>query len=76
MNFHEQLPITIVSALFAGLRFTHATFYILLAYCAGRLAYNIGYMKSPDKRVVGAIVQDICVVSLIVMAFMAIWKLI
>ena len=76
LNFHEQLPIVIISALLAGLRFTHLTFYLLIAYCVGRMAYNIGYMQSPNKRVVGAIIQDIAVLSLIVMSFMALYKLI
>ena len=59
----------------AGLRFPMPTFYIQVAYCIARIAYNIGYMFSPNKRVVGAIVMDVAVLSLIVMAYMTLTKL-
>ena len=75
LNFLEQLPIILISGLISGMRFTMLTFYIQLGYCVGRMIYNMGYMIGPSKRVVGAIMMDIAVVALFVMAYMTLYKL-
>ena len=69
LNFLEQLPIVFVCGLIAGIQYPKYTFLLDVAYCISRLVYAFGYMAHPDKRVVGAIAQDIVVLAMIVLAY-------
>ena len=75
MNFLEQLPVVLVAALVGGIKFKAYTFYNCLFYSFSRVLYNIGYMKGPDKRLIGALLQDLSVLGFLVMAYMSAWEM-
>ena len=75
MNFLEQLPLVLIASAISGLRFPMESFYMLIGYCVARIAYNIGYTVSPNKRLIGALSMDLLVLAFIIMAYMALAKL-
>ena len=75
LNFLEQLPIVIVGALISGIEYPLWTFYLCVGYSIARVMYNIGYMRHPKGRVVGAILQDLAVLGFIGLGYSSAYKL-
>ena len=69
LNFLEQLPIIMVSALISGIGYPKETFYLCLTYCIARLMYSFGYMQSPKMREPGAILQDLVLFGFLGLAY-------
>ena len=76
LNFFEQLPIVLICTVISGMQYPLYTFYAQVLYCIARLMYGFGYMTSPKARVPGALLCDVALLGLIVMAYRVVYNLI
>lgn len=51
------------------------TAYFGFAYFIGRLMYSVGYVKSPNYRIIGALVLDVSFIGAFIAAMFAVFEL-
>lgn len=71
-NYVENMPVVLTCVPIAGLKFEYYAIGFGAAYLIGRTIYSIGYVRSGSKgRTFGAILLDLALLGLIVVAFMS-----
>ena len=76
INFLEQLHFVILFTLVSGVHFGLYAFVSQVGYFIGRLLFAIGYTKyGPNARIIGAILMDICLLAVIVLACMSLHEM-
>ena len=69
MNYVESFPYLIVSSLVAGFYFCEVAIACVFLTLLGRIAYAVGYKKSPQYRTAGGIIIQLSALLLMALAF-------
>lgn len=73
-NFLEQLTPVIIWILISMMYQPLASGIMGLAYFVGRILYTIGYVKTANQRIIGAIILDLSYLGLFVLSLVTVGK--